>query len=154
MLISNFRYSLLSKQTINISALFEEKIKQAKMNRKNLRDLYCYLCNLQFEKRCIYDMHTSIIHKYKETRGIALTQIKKEPNDIESNNIQPTLNENQNLMRKTLKSKISYDNTEPIQCKICDAFFFQKGNLKTHIASVHEGKKPFTCKDCEVRFDL
>ena len=56
------------------------------MNRKILRDLYCYLCNLQFEKRAIYDMHTSIIHKYKENRGIALTQIKKEPEEIESNN--------------------------------------------------------------------
>ena len=30
-------------------------------------------------------MHTSIIHKYKENRGIALTQIKKEPEEIESN---------------------------------------------------------------------
>ena len=36
------------------------------MSKKVLRDLYCYLCSLQFEKKCIYDLHTSIIHKYRE----------------------------------------------------------------------------------------
>ena len=29
--------------------------------------------------------------------------------------------------------------------------FSQKGNLKRHVASVHEGKKPFKCKVCDYK---
>ena len=31
-----------------------------------LRDLYCYICSLQFDGKLVYDMHQSILHKYKD----------------------------------------------------------------------------------------
>ena len=43
---------------------------------------------------------------------------------------------------------------ESIQCEICDAIFKDKWILKRHIASVHEGKKPFECEICDKRFPL
>ena len=30
-----------------------------------LRDFYCYLCSLQFDGKLVYDMHQSLVHKYK-----------------------------------------------------------------------------------------
>ena len=35
------------------------------------------------------------------------------------------------------------------KCNICETKFTQKGSLKMHISSVHEGKKPFECQLCE-----
>ena len=32
---------------------------------KILRDLYCYLCSLQFDGKLVYDMHQSFMHNYK-----------------------------------------------------------------------------------------
>ena len=34
------------------------------------------------------------------------------------------------------------------ECQICQGMFSQSSSLKTHIASVHEGKKPFKCSSC------
>ena len=41
---------------------------------------------------------------------------------------------------------------KPFKCNICDVSFKQKGHLKGHLESVHEGKKPFKCNICEVSF--
>ena len=35
---------------------------------------------------------------------------------------------------------------------ICDFSFHQSGDLKRHIATVHEGKKPFKCSICDSSF--
>ena len=35
------------------------------------------------------------------------------------------------------------------ECQICLAMFSQSSSLKEHIASVHEGKKPFKCSICD-----
>ena len=34
------------------------------------------------------------------------------------------------------------------QRNVCDSSFAEKGTLKVHKASVHEGKKPFHCNTC------
>ena len=36
--------------------------------------------------------------------------------------------------------------------KICSATFSQKGNVNTHVATVHEVNKPFKCNICECCF--
>ena len=36
-------------------------------------------------------------------------------------------------------------------CNICGKGFVDKGHLKSHIKSVHEGIKPFKCPHCERR---
>ena len=35
-----------------------------------------------------------------------------------------------------------------MQMEFCNSTFTQKSSLKTHIASVHEEKKPFKCELC------
>ena len=35
-----------------------------------------------------------------------------------------------------------------VKCNICDFKTAQKGNLKTHIESVHEGIKAYNCNIC------
>ena len=39
-----------------------------------------------------------------------------------------------------------------VQCTICNKHFTSKTYLKEHIATVHEGKKPFQCANCDSRF--
>ena len=34
----------------------------------------------------------------------------------------------------------------------CDANFARKAHLNVHLASIHEGKKPFQCNLCETSF--
>ena len=44
--------------------------------------------------------------------------------------------------RLTLKEK-------PIECKLCDKKFAQNSDINKHVASVHQGNKPFECNHCE-----
>ena len=38
------------------------------------------------------------------------------------------------------------------KCNTCDSAFDKSGELKRHIAAVHEGKKPYQCKICNECF--
>ena len=53
------------------------------MEKKIMKDLYCFLCSLQFDKKTIYDMHQSIIHNYVSRKESFLTEIKKEPEELD-----------------------------------------------------------------------
>ena len=39
------------------------------------------------------------------------------------------------------------------KCELCEKSFTTKGNLKTHVEKVHEGKKPIKCGFCEETFE-
>ena len=54
----------------------------------------------------------------------------------------------------TLKKHIEtvHEGIKPFKCDICDYECALKGNLKHHIASVHQGIKPFKCKLCDYEF--
>ena len=93
-------------------------------------DMYCTKCSLQFDKKIIFDMHLSIVHK-------EIIDIKKEPTCS-------TLMENSDETRSTSVQ----EKKKPFKCDMCDYSFSEKGSLKRHIASVHEGKKPFKCDVC------
>ena len=49
----------------------------------------------------------------------------------------------------SLKSKMKIPEEKSHQCTICHCVFSQKCNLKTHISSMHEGKKPHQCTLCD-----
>ena len=47
-----------------------------------------------------------------------------------------------------------HEGKKPFRCDICDYSCSQKGNMKTHVASVHVVKKPFKCDICDYSFSL
>ena len=53
-----------------------------------------------------------------------------------------------------LKNHISlvHEGKKPFKCSICNVRFAQNQGLKKHIAAVHEGKKPFKCSICDDSF--
>ena len=52
------------------------------MEKKIIKDLYCFQCSLQFDKKTIYDMHLKIMHNYVSVKESILTKIKNEPEEI------------------------------------------------------------------------
>ena len=40
----------------------------------------------------------------------------------------------------------------PAKCNTCDASFVRKSVLNNHVSRVHEGKKLFKCKICDASF--
>ena len=48
--------------------------------------------------------------------------------------------------------KSVHEGKKPFKCDICDYIFSLKGNLNQHAASVHKGKKPFKCNICDATF--
>ena len=89
-----------------------------------IKDFYCGLCSLQLDNRIVFEMHQSIVH------GMAI-KIKEEP----------VVSENKSRAEKKL-----------IKCNNCDATFTTRHGLKTHIASIHEGKKPYKCEMLNATF--
>ena len=53
------------------------------MEKKILKDLYCFQCSLQFDKKSIYDMHLSVMHNYVSKTESFSTKIKQERDDNE-----------------------------------------------------------------------
>ena len=45
-----------------------------------------------------------------------------------------------------------HEGKKPFECNRCNTMFSQKGNLEKHIASVHEKKKPFECSIWNAKF--
>ena len=41
------------------------------------------------------------------------------------------------------------DKKKSFKCEICGSNFTRKANLEKHSSSVHEGKKPFKCDNCD-----
>ena len=97
----------------------------SKMEVKMSNNLYCEMCLLQFDKKIVYDIHMSFVHK-KEQSELMKALIKKETEgqDIDCSN-------------KKYKEGL-------ISCSICQVSFSIKSSLKRHIEAVHGGKKPHT----------
>ena len=55
-------------------------------------------------------------------------------------------NQNEDLINE------SKNEDQQFQCKTCYSTFTQRSSLKTHVKTVHEGKKRFQCNECESSF--
>ena len=142
------------------------------MERRN-RALFCDKCSLQFDKKNVYDMHLSIIHKtrvknssefregnqslmlkYDNTKSnmnnLSLNLIHKETKSHEHSTSDNTTSQKKPLKKQVETNNIGSKNQH--KCLICDYTFSQKWHLKQHIASVHEGKKQHKCSICEYTF--
>ena len=106
------------------------------MEEAKQQDLFCLQCNLQFGKKLVFDLHLSLVHGKKFDTKTEAKGDFSEP-DLDEDTTSKDQGENN-----------SY------QCEICQRCFKVKGNLKTHVASVHEGKKPFKCEICDKSFPL
>ena len=92
----------------------------------NLSNSYCVRCSLQFDKKSIFDMHLSIVHKEK-------VEVKKEPKSLE------------NELNLCI-TKILY------RCEPCDSIFETKMILDQHNSSSHKKDKLFNCEICDYSF--
>ena len=117
-----------------------------------MRDLYCYECSLQFDKKYVFDDHLS------DANGEEL-EIIQEPDIqssliIESKELEITHPEEnsrkiESKRRKvSIKTASSHQGIKKFNCEICKAYFGQKAHLNIHVATVHEGKKAFKCDIC------
>ena len=55
------------------------------------------------------------------------------------------------LIQSNIKRHLAsvHEGKKPFKCDICDYICSQKMDMNRHIASVHEGKKPFKCVICD-----
>merc|ERR1712083_475048 len=45
-----------------------------------------------------------------------------------------------------------HEGKREFSCGVCNSNFTNKTNLRNHVAVVHKGKKPFKCKNCQATF--
>ena len=92
----------------------------------NLPHSYCARCSLHIDKKSMFDMHLSIIHKETVDIKEDLSSFKKEPN-------------------------LSIEMVLFI-CEPCDSSFETKMILEQHNSSYHKENKPFKCDVCNYSF--
>ena len=104
----------------------EARKSQQKKIMMNLSHSYCARCSLQFDKKSIFDMHLSIVHKER-------VDIKEELSSFEN---EPNLGIEMVLLR----------------CEPCDSSFETKTILDQHNSSYHEENRPLKCDICNYIF--
>ena len=108
--------------------------------------LFCDKCSLQFDKKIVYDIHLSFVHKIssKVESEEKIIEIKEDTGLLFQFDSKKS---NQNLVNTTsiCEGKKSHN------CKLCDYTTSQKGHLNNHIKSVHEGKNEHKCLICDYR---
>ena len=107
------------------------------MERTN-KALFCDKCSLQFDKKIVYDMHLSIIHKTKAEKVEQSIEFWEENQSFMLNSD----NTKSNMYDLSLNLNHKETRKKPHECSICDYTSSKKGNLKKNIESVHVGKKP------------
>jgi transposase-like protein len=122
-----------------------------------MEHLYCELCQLQFDKQLVFDLHLSFVHKDNQIdNGSTLSKeesvedikeksdedIKEEAlediyEEIVLSNVETDLTENNTLV---YEPKISHEKLK------CTTYSHEKG-LKRHLKTAHSNEK-FKCTTC------
>ena len=124
------------------------------MKTNIIKDLFCELCSLQFDKKYVYDVHMRLVHKKTlcPQSKIDETVVKKNKADLGEENSFDLIQNSTTKININKNADAIHEKKKPHQCSICDYSFAAKGNLKIHINSVHDGKKPHKCSICDQNF--
>ena len=144
--------SKTAKQKVEGTKNFETEISKSYQKK----DFFCEVCHLQFDKKAVFDIHNSILHKSKD-------DIKNVPKRNEKSCQGLTVHEGQKFKCSICDTSFTQSGSlkthtktvhegQKFKCSICDASFTQSGVLKRHIATVHEGQKSFKCWICDANF--
>ena len=95
------------------------------MERTN-KALFCDKCSLQFDKKIVYDMHLSIIHKTKAEKVEQSIEFWEENQSFMLNSD----NTKSNMYDLSLNLNHKETRKKPHECSICDYTSSKKGNLK------------------------
>ena len=118
-----------------------------------MEHLYCELCELQFDKQLVFDLHLSIVHKdnqinYRSTLGKeeSVENIKeKSDEDIKEEALEDIYEE---IVLSNFENDLTENNT--LKCTTCNKSYSQKKKLKRHMKTVHREKigKQIQCNLC------
>ena len=109
-------------------------MKQLVVKREDIQaNEICSKCGLKFGNKTILYIHDKIVHCQPKTLS-------------EKTNIVKTSTNLKTVEDSIFKEKPAQEGNTSFKCDICEATFTEKDSLSGHIASVHEGKKPFQCK--------
>ena len=130
-----------------------------------MKDLSCDLCLLQFDKKYVYNVHMTLVHKktnyHTDSPQIDKIAVIKENTDLCEEVACESKKEKKSHKCKIcsyscatkgdLKIHINsiHEEKKLLKCSICDYSFSRRDNLKRHIDAVHEGKKPYKCSICD-----
>ena len=121
-----------------------------------MKHLYCELCQLQFDKKIVYDIHLSVVHKENQINDVS-TLIKEESvenvkeesaDDIKKKSLEDIHKE---IVSPNVETLV-HDGKKQHDCPNCESSFSQRFDLKNHIAIVHDEKEPFKCSKCNKQF--
>ena len=121
-----------------------------------VRDLYCYQCSLEFDKKHTFNDHLSEVH------GIVF-DVKRvqdfQPSILSDSFIGNRQNNETEESKKPNSEVIEEDNghgrihnvEKTYSCKLCHKKFTRSSILKVH-ERTHTGEKPYSCKTCDIKF--
>ena len=120
-----------------------------------MRDLYCYECSLQFDTKNVFDVHLSVVHSKKiDTKQESESQpsVVPETKDVKISHPDEETTWKNESQGGEVSIKTALIHEKQFKCDVCFKKFANKGYLKNHVASVHEGKKTFKCEFCNHTF--
>ena len=109
-----------------------------------MKDLFCDVCSLQFDKEYLYNVHMTLVHKKTLCSQFKIdkTVVKKKKADLGEETSFDLIQNSIIWSNMNKKNDAVHEGKKPHQCSICDYSCAYKQNLKKHIDAVHEGKKP------------
>ena len=144
------------------------------MGERNLKEIFCSQCSLQFNGKYVYNLHLYLVHTVKDngqksqSRSENVEDIGGNINGKQSFNcgickrkfsfrfslhrhISEVHEEKRPHKKVTMNNhkELVHEEKKKFQCGKCDKAFSDKSSMTRHITSVHEGKKPFKCNRCD-----
>ena len=104
------------------------------------KNLFCKMCLLQFDKKIVYDIHMSFVHKMEQSKS--LKNVEALIKEKECSICQKSF-----YTKHTLKRHIEavHEGKKPHKCSWCDASFSTNSCLTRHTTAFHQKHELFKC---------